>query len=193
VITATGLIDYLRIPEPRPRAPILIARFGRPGSRKSAVARLLVNRLPLALRSTDEIRQRFQLESGPATHEVMYEAAAIILQDRIGIVRDGIHLARRDRDRFRAFASEHRAHARIIYVTASDEAIRRRLSERLRTPAGDLPAGIFSITPEHFRRIASFLEPPPRTRRSSAWTRPMASESSEKPPSSVGTAPKARR
>jgi predicted kinase len=160
LITAIDLIDHLRLPEPRPRDPVLIALFGLPGSGKSTLARLLVSRLPLALLCTDEIRQRHGLPSGPATHAVMYETAAILLGQGVGIVWDGIHLARRDRDRLRAFAHEHRAPGRIIHVTASDETIRRRLAERLRTPAEDLPSGIFAISPGHLRRIARYLEAP---------------------------------
>jgi predicted kinase len=160
VITANDLIAHLSLPDPRPRDPVPIARFGLPGSGKSTLARLLVSRLPLALLCTDEIRQRYGLPPGPATHAVMDEAAATLLGRGIGIVWDGIHLARRDRDRLRTFAHEHRTPGRIIFVTASEETIRRRLAERRRTPAEDLPTGIFAVTPAHFRRVASDREAP---------------------------------
>lgn len=80
-VVASLLADLI-IPIPRWQAPVLIGVFGLPGTGKTHVARRLADRYPLALLTTDVIRQRYGLASGPATHAVMYELAATLLPRR---------------------------------------------------------------------------------------------------------------
>jgi predicted kinase len=154
------LIDDLRLSPHRWQQPVLIGLFGVPCSGKSEIAHRLADCLPLVLLTTDAIRLRYGLPSGPATHAVMYEAAKILLRQRIGIVWDGLHLARAARDRFRSFAEEQHATCILIYATASDQIVQQRLDARLAHPDETAAVGKFVITPEHFQRIVSYLEPP---------------------------------
>lgn len=154
------LVDDLRLPTRRWQQPVLIGVFGVPCSGKSEIACRLADCLPLVLLATDAIRLRHGLPSGPATHALMYEAATFLLRQRIGIVWDGLHLGRADRDGFRSFAEEQRARCILIYATASEQIVRQRLGARLARPDETVAAGKFVITPEHFQRIVSYLEPP---------------------------------
>ena len=154
------LIDDLTLPVHRWPRPVLIGLFGLPGSGKSEIARCLADRLPLVVLATDAIRLRRGLPSGPATHAVMYDAAVVLLRQSFGIVWDGLHLGRTDRDRFREFAREHGALCFLIQATASDEILRRRLASRIARPNETVAQGKFVITREHFQRIASYVEPP---------------------------------
>ena len=90
----------------------------------------------------------------------MYEATKILLRQRIGIVWDGLHLGRADRGRFRSFAEEQHAKCVLIYATASDQIVQQRVRARLAHPNETVAEGKVVITPEHFQRIASYLEPP---------------------------------
>jgi predicted kinase len=159
-VLASELIDALQLPTERWTSPVLIGLFGVPCNGKSEIACRLADCLPLVLLATDAIRLRHHLPSGPATHALMYEAATILLRQRIGIVWDGLHLGRADRDGFRYFAEEQRARCILIYATASDQIVQQRLGARLARPDETVAAGKFVITPEHFQGIVSYLEPP---------------------------------
>ena len=58
------------------RRPVLVALMGPPGTGKSEIAGYLTSRFPLANLSTDAIRLRHGLPSGPATHDVIRERLA---------------------------------------------------------------------------------------------------------------------
>ena len=60
----------------------------------------------------------------------------------------------------RGFARAHDAHLELIYTVAEEKIIRQRLDARTRDGDQTRREGKFVITPEHFARIASFLEPP---------------------------------
>jgi predicted kinase len=154
------LVTRLTIPATGWRQSVLIALFGLPCSGKTEITQYLASRLPLIALSTDEIRQHLGLPSGPATHAVMYEAASVLLPQKVGIVWDGIHSGRQNRVQMREFASHHDAYLELIYTVASPEVIRRRLDDRIRAPDKTATEGKFVITPEHFARIARYLEPP---------------------------------
>jgi predicted kinase len=155
-----ALLADLGVPIPRWRAPVLIGVSGLPGTGKTHVARWLGERLPLVLLTTDVIRQRYGLASGPATHAVMEAAAAELLPRRAAILFDGIHLGRRHREAVRGLAGRHGARCAIIFTTAAPAVIEARLRARQDDPDGTRAAGKFIITPQHFARIASYLEPP---------------------------------
>ena len=104
-ILSEVIADLQLLPK-RWQKPVLVGLFGLPCGGKSEIARYLANHLPVAVLSTDLIRLRYGLPSGPATHAVMYDAARILLRQNTGIVWDGLHLGRNDRVRFRTFAEE---------------------------------------------------------------------------------------
>ena len=139
------------------RPPVLVAL---PGTGKTAIAEALAARLPLTLLCTDAIRLRHGLESGPATHAVIYEAAAELLRAGGGVLWDGIHATRAHRDAVRAFAAEQGARLELVWCTADDATIRARLAERAADPGATTAAGKFVITPEKLAQFVAWLEPP---------------------------------
>jgi predicted kinase len=139
---------------------VLVALMGLPGAGKTAVAHYLSERLPLTVLSTDSIRLRHGLASGPDTHELIYEVAAVLLRAGGGIVWDSIHATRRHRSRVRAFAAELGAHLELLYVTADEATIRARLERRAADPAGTAADGKFVIPPERLAQFVDWLEPP---------------------------------
>lgn len=142
------------------RAPLLIGLFGLPGAGKTTVAQVLAAHYPLVVLSTDALRLRHGLPSGPATIDVLYEVAAALLPRRAAVLFDGIHPGRHDRDRLRAFADTHAAMSALLYVTAERATIAERLAARRDNATQTIADGKFVITPAHFARIAGWLEPP---------------------------------
>lgn len=142
------------------RVPVLIGVFGLPGTGKTEITRWLAARYPLIALSTDAIRLRYQLPSGPATLDVMYEVAAELWPRNAGIIFDGIHMRRDDRARLQAFAEQHHAHSGLIYTTAEPKIIEERLVARQNNMKQTVAEGKFVITPSHFARIASWLDVP---------------------------------
>jgi hypothetical protein len=76
---------------------------------------------------------------------------------------DGIHPRVQNRGEIRALATRHAAGSHIIFVTAEQDVILQRLQERLEQPEETVAAGKFVITPEHFERLAGYLELPAET------------------------------
>jgi predicted kinase len=142
------------------QTPLLVALMGLPGSGKTALARSLVARLPLTLLSTDEIRLRHRLASGPATHEVIRQVAAPLLGGGGGVVWDGIHLTRAAREGVRAFAAAAGAWLELIYARADDAVLRARLRGREADPERTAAEGKFVITPGKLAEVAAWLEEP---------------------------------
>jgi len=142
------------------RTPLLIGIFGLPGSGKTAVTHWLAARYPLIALSTDTMRLRYELPSGPATIDVMYKVAATLLPRRTGIIFDGIHMRQSDRARLQAFAASHSAHSALLYITADSGVIDERIATRQDNPEQTRAEGKFVITRQHFERIASWLEVP---------------------------------
>jgi predicted kinase len=142
------------------RSPVLVAFWGLPGTGKSALAEALAERLPLTLLSTDALRLRHGLPSGPATHELIYALAAPLLHSRGGVLWDGIHPTRAHRAAVRAFAERHGAHPELVQTVASDATIRECLAARAAAPAETTAEGKFVITPEKLAQLAAWHEPP---------------------------------
>ena len=141
------------------RQPVLVALWGLPGTGKSALAAALAEQLPLTLLSTDALRLRHGLPSGPATHELIYAAAARLLSQRGGVLWDGIHSTRAHRAAVRAFAGRHAAHLELVRTTAADAAIRERLAGRAATPEQTTAEGKFVVTPEKLAQFVAWLQP----------------------------------
>lgn len=140
--------------------PVLIGIFGLPGTGKTEIARLLGNRIPLVVLSTDAIRLRYGLASGSETIDVMYTVSAVLLANGASVLLDGIHLQFSDRLRLRRFAERHGADSALIYATARHPVIKLRLRDRERFPERTSSQGKFVISDSHFARIAAYLEPP---------------------------------
>jgi predicted kinase len=154
------ILSELVIPPARWFKPVLIGIFGVPGAGKTEVAHYLADRHPILVLSTDALRLRYGLESGLVTRRIMDEVAAHLLPQRVSIVFDGIHLAVKDRQAVRQLASTHQADAHLIYVVAHPEIIEQRLQARMQRNEQMSAEGKFVITPKHFLRIVSYLEPP---------------------------------
>jgi predicted kinase len=148
--------------------PVLVAITGLPCTGKTELATCLAAHFPLIVLSTDAIRRAYGLPSGPSAHGIMYAVAAVLLKGGAGVVFDGIHLGRRNRDEARAFAQVHGAECEVIYATASQSVIERRLRARRTSPIETAAAGKFVIGPDHFERIRQHLEVP--TPDEAAWT-----------------------
>jgi predicted kinase len=159
LITERVLADLI-MPPARWGTPTLMAIFGVPGAGKSEVARNLAHHHPLLVLSTDALRLRYGFESGLVTRRVMDQVAAQLLPQRISIIFDGIHLARKDRQAVKELAEAHQAKAYLIYVVAEPDVIEQRLQARMQMPERVAAEGKFVITPEHFARIVSYLELP---------------------------------
>jgi predicted kinase len=166
--TVLKVLADLALPPGAWRRPFLIAITGLPCTGKTAIATYLAAHFPVTVLSTDAIRRTYGLPSGPSAHAVMYEAAAFLLRDNAGVIFDGIHLARRNRDEARAFARRHGAQVEMIYTTATEAVIAQRLQARRAAPAETAAAGKFVITPDHFEQIRHYLEVP--TADEAVWT-----------------------
>jgi predicted kinase len=143
--TVLKVLADLALPPGAWRRPLLIAITGLPCTGKTAIATYLAAHFPLTVLSTDAIRRIYGLPSGPSAHAVMYEVAAFLLRDNAGVIFDGIHLARRNRDEARAFARRHGAQVEMIYTTATEAVIAPRLQARRAAPAETAAAGKFVI------------------------------------------------
>jgi predicted kinase len=149
------------VPHPgRWRRPVLVALMGLPGSGKTELARGLAARMPLTVLSTDEIRLRHGLASGPAADAVIRAVAPALLRGGGGVVWDGIHLTRAHRDGLRAFAAAHDARLELVYARADDAVIRARLRRREDQTARTAAEGKFVITPAKLAEVAAWLEEP---------------------------------
>jgi predicted kinase len=148
--------------------PILICVMGLPCSGKTVVSGCLAARLPLVVLSTDRIRLEHGLPSGPAAHEVMLSVATGLLDRRIAVVFDGIHLSRAHRDDLRRFADGQKARFELIYTIADDPVIEARLRSREVSPEQTADAANVVISPGHFVKIHRYLEPPGSGER--VWT-----------------------
>jgi predicted kinase len=142
------------------RRPVIVALWGLPGTGKSALAAALAERLPLTLLSTDALRLRHGLASGPATHELIYDLAGPLLRRGGGVLWDGIHATRAHRAAVRAFAEHHGAHLELVRTTAADATIRERLARRAAAPERTTAEGKFVVTPEKLAQFVAWLEPP---------------------------------
>lgn len=140
--------------------PILIGIFGLPCSGKTEVAAWLGARFPFVILSTDAIRLTYDLPSGPATHDVMYAIVDELLPHNLGLIFDGIHTSRSDRERLRQFAAKHDAECELIFTKADLSTIQQRLEDRANDPDATTAQMKYVIIPEHFARIASYLELP---------------------------------
>jgi predicted kinase len=166
--TTSKVLAALTLPSSAWRRPLLIAITGLPCTGKTEIAAYLAAHLPLIVLSTDAIRRTYHLPSGPSAHAVMYDVAALLFRDGIGVIFDGIHLARRNRDEARAFAHRHGAQFELIYTTATQAVVAQRLQARRAAPADTAAAGKFVITPDHFEQIRQYLEVP--TADEAVWT-----------------------
>lgn len=138
--------------------PLLIGIFGLPGTGKTELTRWLASHYPLIALSTDVLRLRCRLASGPATHEVMYNVAARLLPLNTGIVFDGIHMGRSHRRRLRWFAEHYGGQGLLIQTVASPIVIAARLEARRRDEQKTINEEKFVISQEHFIRISGMLE-----------------------------------
>jgi predicted kinase len=155
-----ALLAELPLPPAQWRPPVLIGLFGLPGAGKTTVTQWLARRHPLVLLSTDALRLRYGLPSGPATLAVMEHVAHGLFARGASVVFDGIHLGRKQRLSFRDLGRQCGAVTWLLYVTAPPAVIEARLQARLAAPEQTVAEGKFVITPEHFVRIAAYLEPP---------------------------------
>lgn len=158
--TVAKVLADLALPLPSWRQPLFIAVTGLPCTGKTEVATYLAAHFPLVLLSTDALRRAYGLPSGPSTHAVMYEVAAVLLNANAGVIFDGIHLGRRNRDEARAFARRYGAKCEVLFTTANEEVIDQRLQTRRAAPVETAAAGKFVITPAHFEQIRRYLEVP---------------------------------
>jgi predicted kinase len=159
-VAVADLLACLDVPLGRWRAPLLIGVFGLPGTGKTEMSYRLARRYPLVMLTTDAIRLRYGLPSGPATHAVMYEVARALLPRRVAVLFDSIHPGRGNRLHLREFATRHQAESAVIFTTAQPAIVEARLQARQEAPARTARDGKFVITPQHFARIANYLEPP---------------------------------
>jgi predicted kinase len=150
-----------RLPDLRGRwrGPVLVALMGPPGTGKTEIAGYLARRFPLTVLSTDAIRLRHGLPSGPATHEVIYEVASVLLPAGGGVVWDGIHPTRRHRATVRGFAAHHGARFELVCTAAAADVVRRRLAARAATPEATAAEGKFVIAPAKLAELATWYEP----------------------------------
>lgn len=155
-----AILADLLLPTQQWQTPVLIGIFGLPGTGKTAVAQYLAQQHPVVVLSTDAVRLRYNFPSGPATHEALAGVAGVLLAKQFSVVFDGVHLGQQDRARVRSLAQRYAAHARILYTTARLDVIAQRLDDRMRQPEQTCAAQKYVITPEHFSRIASYLEVP---------------------------------
>jgi predicted kinase len=157
---AARVLSDLTLPTQRWVKPVLVGIFGVPGAGKTEVACSLSRRLPLLNLSTDALRLQYGFESGLVTRAVMDRLAIQLLPERVGIIFDGIHLGRKDRRAVVQVAQDCQAEAFLLYVVADPTVIEQRLQTRIEQPARIAAERKFVITPEHFGRIVSYLEPP---------------------------------
>ncbi len=125
--------------------PFLIGILGLPGTGKTEVTRWWSLHYPLVVLPTDALRLRYQLRSGPATHEVMYGVAAKLLPLNTGLIFDGMHMGRIDRTQLRQFAEHHGGQTLLVHTVASPEVIAARLEARRKDEQKTISEGKLSF------------------------------------------------
>ena len=142
------------------KKPCLIATFGFPGAGKTTVAVSLSKIYPLVVLTTDQIRLNYRFASGPDTLKAMHSVAENLLSQKHGIIFDGIHMMRKNREAIRQLGIANQAEVRFVHVVADPKAIQQRLQQRIDNPEATKQAGKFIITAEHFQRIIHYYEQP---------------------------------
>ena len=134
--------------------------IGLPGAGKTTIAHHLTRRYPLVCLTTDRIRLKYGFASGPDTLKAMRTVGEELLSQNTGLIFDGIHMMRKNRDMLRQFGEANHARVRFIHVTADPTVIKIRLKQRAANPASTELSGKFVISDEHYQRIISYYEPP---------------------------------
>lgn len=160
MVSSEEILTSLVVPLKRFAKPPLVVVFGLPYTGQTEISRYLSEKYELLFLSTDWLRIRFGFSSGPETHQQMFKLAKELLGQGVGIVWDGIHLSKLDRDVMRSFAKENNAKLVLINTAAPQELIDVRLEERCADPEKATQEGKYCVTKEHFAQIATFLEKP---------------------------------
>ncbi len=155
-----AIVDALPSLSKKWSTPLLIGVFGLPATGKTELTRWLASHYPLIALSTDALRLRYRLASGPATHEVLYNVAARLLPLHTGIVFDGIHMGRIHRRQMGQFAEHYGGQSLLVHTVASPDVIAARLEARRKDEQKTISEEKFVISHEHFIRIARMLEEP---------------------------------
>jgi len=155
-----AIVDASSALSERWSTPLLIGIFGLPGTEKTEVTRWLSLHYPLIVLSTDALRLHYQLASGPATHEAIYDVAAKLLPLNTGIVFDGMHMGRIHRTQLRQFAEHHGGQSLLLHTVAAPEVIAARLAARRDNEQETIAEGKSVISDSHFIRISRMLEEP---------------------------------
>jgi len=144
---ARGYIIRRRLP------PTMIITCGLIGSGKSTIARKLSLQLGIEKLSSDHVRKElagvptyshaaaeygtgmYRPEMNEATYDELLTRAERVLASGCSVIIDASFRTRRDRDRFRALARRFSVPFYIIMTSSPEPEIRKRLSERLTSPA----------------------------------------------------------
>jgi predicted kinase len=163
-----SMLAEIELPVLRWQDPVVIVLMGLPCTGKSSTARTLARRHPLVHLSVDAIRHEYALRSEPAAIDVVYQVAAEILKQQGGVLLDGIHATRQDRQDARRFAQKYGAHFILIHTVAHSRTVAERLWARMEQPDLTMAEGNLVLTHGQFREIARKLELPGPDE--SAWT-----------------------
>ncbi|HET7778758.1 MAG TPA: AAA family ATPase [Rudaea sp.] len=132
-----------------PPAPVLFVMHGLSGSGKTRASGHLMERWPAIRVRSDVERKRllglaadqatksaigsgaYSRDATEATYQRLLEVSAAALEAGFSMIVDAANLQRAQRERFCAFAAEHRVRFVIVSCVAPEEELRRRLRERV--------------------------------------------------------------
>ncbi len=136
-------------PLPRQRAfAALVVLVGPPGAGKSALARRLAGRTPVAVISSDDVRRLIAADPDYSFTETRRVQRAIrltigdLLHRNVSVVLDAPNLTEWERQPLYSIAELHRARLVLVEVTAPTEIVMERLAVGASLPAAVSAGGV---------------------------------------------------
>jgi predicted kinase len=134
----------------RETSPFLVITFGLAGTGKSGIADDLAREMGFEIIRSDEMRKEiagvdreehhygrfgegiYSRRMTEKTYEAMFDRAKRMLADNRSVILDACFLAERERKRAREIAEETGSRFNIVAVTAPDEVVKKRISQRMK-------------------------------------------------------------
>ncbi|NLS77468.1 MAG: ATP-binding protein [Chloroflexi bacterium] len=116
--------------------PALLMVSGLPGTGKSYLSRILAERLPAVVVSSDNVRKSlfpapaYTADESAVTHRLCRMVVAKLLSRGANVIYDATNLVERQREAIYHLADKAEARLVLVRLTAPEEVVRQRLAQR---------------------------------------------------------------